>query len=312
MEKKNSAFDKIVTVILLAICLFLVFLIARHYLGNKTSNVQTVNQQNQAANSNVVNVSTTEIGTSTFIKTTILGADLENSMDTVNLYSSELEGKITAIYLAVGQEIKAGDVIAVVDPSSAGSVYKPTEVKSPIGGTIYSVSSYVGQQVSTSTVLATIGSAGDLEVVANMSERFLSSLSIGMKATFTTSAWPDDPINATVKAISPSVDSSNRTFKVTLGIDAKDSRLKEGMYVKLKLEVEHIENAIVVPTKAIDTYLGENVVYIVENEQAKRVNVTLGSFNDTDTVVTSGLKEGDLLIIAGSVTDQSPVSIVKE
>jgi multidrug resistance efflux pump len=79
------------------------------------------------------------------------------------------------------------------------------------------VDSYVGQTITTSTVLGTIGSAGDLQVVVNLSERFLSTVSVGMKATFTTMAWPDEPFDdATISSISPKINASNRTFQVTL------------------------------------------------------------------------------------------------
>ncbi len=306
--ERKSTLDKVATIILLGICLFLTFLVGRSALGAKKSGPAL----QQVEKTNTVNVITRQLEPTLFEKKTTVGGDIQDSIDTQNIYSTEISGTITALYLQEGQSIKAGDVIATVDPSSAGETYKAGDVTARINGIVYSVDSYVGEKITTSTVLGTIGNAGDLEIIAYLPEQYLSTVSVGMKAEFTMSAWPDDKITATVKAISPNVDSTSRAFKVTLTVDGDEPRLKVGMYVRLKLTTESLENAITVPTSAITTYLGQDVVYIVEDGTAKRVSVTRGSNNDTETVITDGLKAGDVLITSGSVTDGTPVNIVTD
>ena len=307
---KPGLLDRIVTIVLLGICILLAYLIAKPLVFG-AANANGNHSAPSAGGETVVNVSTYTATPSSFVRTSTMGAQLEDSMDVHSLYSTEVSGTLTALDMVVGQEVKAGDVIATVDPSSPGETYKPTAVKASLGGTIFSVDSYVGQKISTGTSLATVGSSGELEVVAHVAERYLSTLKVGMKASFTTSAWPDEPISATVKTISPTVNTTNRTVKVTLSLDKPDSRLKEGMYVSLKLTIEEIDGALSIPSTALATYLGENVVYVVDGAHAKRVPVTLGSHNDTETVITSGLEAGDQVITAGSVTDGSRISVVK-
>ena len=84
----------------------------------------------------------------------------------------------------------------------------------------------------------------------------------------------------------------------------------DGMYIKLNLETEHIDNAMIVPSAALDTYLGDDVVYVVEDGAAVRKTVETGSSNDTETVILSGLDEGELVITAGNVTNGTPVNVV--
>lgn len=308
--KKTSKLNLITTIVLLVICVFLAFLIGKTYLGKKnTAGNEPMKAQ---TSSTIINVSTASLKPTTFIKETVIGADIVNTMDSVSLYSSDVAGKITKLDLAVGQNVTAGDAIAVVDPSTAGAQYKPSTVKASIGGKVESVDCYVGQSVSTTTSLATLVNAGELEIKATMAERYLSSVKVGMKASFTTSAWPEESFTATVKEISPTINKSNRTFTITLSIDKMDERLKEGMYVKLSLIVEQQDQVITVPTKSIGTYLGGSVVYLAVDGKAKRVSVTVGSANGSETVIKTGLAEGDELITAGSVTDGSQISIVKE
>lgn len=306
--KKRSKLDTFTTLVLLAICVFLAVLIGRDALEGAKGKQQ--NARRADAGSTTVNVSAITLEKTSFTRTASMGAELEDSLDAHNLYSSDVGGTLTAFTLVEGQTIKAGDVIGTVDPSTPGEVYKPTDIKASIGGTVYAVDGYVGERITTSTPLASVGSSGDLEVVANVAERYLSTIAVGMQASFTTSAWPNEPYTATIKSISPTVNTTNRTVKVTLSIDHPDARLKEGMYVSLVLTIERQEDVIVVPSTALGTYLGNPVVYVVEDGVAIRRPVTLGSANDTSTVITSGLAEGDVLVTAGSVTDHTTVSVV--
>lgn len=307
-KKPHSFLNTFTTLVLLGICVFLAYLIGKSVLEKAPQNQRS--QQNAPSTTASVIAYTVEPGD--FVRTSSFGAEIEGSMDSHKLYSTDVSGTITALYLEKGQSIKAGDTIAIIDPSSAGEIYKPSEVKASIGGTIYSVDSYVGEKVSTSTALATVGDSGDLQVVAKVSERYLSTLKVGMSATFTTSAWPDEPFKATVSSISPTVDTTSRTVEVTLKIDEKDARLKEGMYVSLTLTVEEQDDVLMVPTTAIGSYLGEPVLFVVQDGKAKRVSVTPGSANDTSTIIESGLQAGDQVITAGSVTDGVAVSVVQQ
>lgn len=307
-KKPHSFLNTFTTLVLLGICVFLAYLIGKSVLEKAPQSQRS--QQNAPSTTASVIAYTVEPGD--FVRTSSFGAEIEGSMDSHKLYSTDVSGTITALYLEKGQSIKAGDTIAIIDPSSAGEIYKPSEVKASIGGTIYSVDSYVGEKVSTSTALATVGDSGDLQVVAKVSERYLSTLKVGMSATFTTSAWPDEPFKATVSSISPTVDTTSRTVEVTLKIDEKDARLKEGMYVSLTLTVEEQDDVLMVPTTAIGSYLGEPVLFVVQDGKAKRVSVTPGSANDTSTIIESGLQAGDQVITAGSVTDGVAVSVVQQ
>ena len=82
------------------------------------------------------------------------------------------------------------------------------------------------------------------------------------------------------------------------------------MYIKINLETEHQENVMMVPSTAISEYLGDDVVFIVDNDVARRQIVTTGSSNGTETVILSGLSEDDLVITAGNVTDGTAISVV--
>ncbi len=308
----TNIFDRIITIILVLVCVGLAVAIGSHYLSTTSSTADALPPQ-AAENSQetIVNVSVIEATRGTFTKTSSMGAELASSQDTIDIQST-IAGEVTQLLVTDGQEIAQGDAIAIVDPSTAGSKYKATTVTSPSAGTIYDINSYVGEQVTTSTTLVTLGMTGDLQINASISERFLSTLHVGLKASFTTAAWPDEPYTATVTRISPQVNTTNRTVEVTLSIDNPDERLMEGMFVKLTLITDQQDNVLLIPTDSITTYLGEPVVYIVEDGVAKRVSIVTSDSDDNQSVVESGLSGGEQLITAGSVVEGTQVSIVKE
>lgn len=309
---QTSPFEKIVTIVLLLICLGLAGIIGLHYLSGSTSRSSTMQRPNQtSAGDTTVNVSVASVKRATFRRTTTLGAELASSRQEVSIHST-IAGSVTQISVQAGQTVQAGDALFTVDPSTAGSKYKSTTVTSPLSGTVYALDGYVGQHVNTSDTLLSLGMTGKLEIKANISERFLSTLQVGMKAAFTTAAWPDEEFSATVQSIGSQVNTTNRTVEVMLSIDTSDSRLKEGMFVKLNLITEQQDDVLLIPTDAITTYLGEPVVYIAVDGKAKRVAITTTSSDDNQSVVSEGLVGGEQLITAGSVVDGSSVKIIGE
>jgi multidrug efflux pump subunit AcrA (membrane-fusion protein) len=308
---KKPLFDKIVTIILISICIGLAAILANNLLKANSQNSQKPMQQSNSQTS-TINVSVEQATVGTFTKTTTFGSEIESSFDTVSLTSPLVGGKLTSLTIKEGDILEAGSIIGTVDPSTAGNQYKATPITAAIAGTVFSVDSYIGQQITTSTVLATLGNAGKLQIVAHLSERYLATVHVGSKATFVTAAWPDESMGATVESISPSINASNRTFEITLSLDKEDSRLKEGMYVKLDLVTEDLDNCITIATDAINSYLGEPVVYVVEDGKAKRVAITTTSSDDNKSVVTSGLTGTEQVIVAGSVVDGSSVKIIGE
>ena len=69
----------------------------------------------------------------------------------------EIGGKIKNIYVSLGSQVKKGDLIVKVDPSSPGMQYALNPVYAPIGGTITKMPVKQGATVSMNTVLTTIG-----------------------------------------------------------------------------------------------------------------------------------------------------------
>lgn len=213
-------------------------------------------------------------------------------------------GKVTNILVNVGDLVQRGQTIAYVNPLRVGAVYNDSPVNSPISGRITSLPTTIGSTVGQSSPIATVARTDDLEIKINIAERFISRISDGQKATVTFDAYPSVDFGATVKEISPVLDTATRTMSVKLNFDKKDSRIKVGMYGRVKLVTESVKNAIVIPSSAIVTREQKTYLFVADEHTEKRatvklVPVTVGLTVDNKTEITEGLKAGDEIVVKG-------------
>ena len=76
--------------------------------------------------------------------------------------------------------------------------------------------------------------------------------------------------------------------------------LREGMSVTAEIETQRIENAVLVPIRAIQGRRGEQTVTVLEGEAQVSRPVRLGERNDQYVVVVEGLSAGETVVIPES------------
>ena len=228
-------------------------------------------------------------------------------------------GKITNILVKVGDMVRLGDTIAYVNPLRAGVVYNDSPVKAPISGRVTSLPVTVGSTVSQSSLVAKVARTDELEIRINIAERFVSRISNGQKATVTFDAYPGVVFGAKIFEVSPVLDTATRTMGVKLRLNPPDSRVKVGMYGRVKLVTESVKNAIVLPVSALVARDGKDYVFVVttpksgENAAAVSIRqVTKGILVDNQVEITKGLEADEEVVIKGQtlLNDGAKVNIV--
>lgn len=257
---------------------------------------------------NTVTVSAKTIVPETIRSTVKINGEVE-SKSSINIYP-DTSGKVTEILKGLGASVKKGEIIAYVDPSKPGSAYAVNPVASTVTGTVISMPVTPGDTVSSSTVIAAVGSLRDLKITVYVSEKYSGYLKEGLSAYVSFTSMPGEEFSAKVTSVSPVVNNLNRTIETELELDKYDPRIKPGMFATVSLVIQEADNSFVVPKSAIKTYNTDSTVFVIsENNTAQRVTVTTGMSNDNDIQITSGLEEGMQVITAGSATEGSPVKI---
>ena len=312
---ENNKKKKIVTIVLVVlIAVLAVLIIVQRTVGfGKKSSGFSGFSSGAGAQAQAVNVRVEKAVPAVFTKKVNFNGELSRNESSKNI-GSDVAGTVVNVFVKRGDYVKAGDVVAQVDPSSPGSQYKVRDVVANVSGTVLSVDAYVGQKVNSGATLASVGNPSTLILKMNIPEKYLSAVHEGSRAYFTTAAWPEKEYSAVATYVGTSVSSSSRTVEYEFAIQDSDSKLLEGMYVKADVVVYENGSAITVPTTALTTYLDNDVLYIAQENggkyTAKRVYVTKGVADDSRTEIISGLSSGDLVIVAGSVIEGSLINIV--
>lgn len=326
-QKKTSgkAFDRIVSIILLGICAALALGIFTKVAAAGTKGASAMpaaaggmgagapggmpsGASGAKAAANLINVSAEKVHYGTYEKSVTLDGDVVTASKSVNVVP-QVGGTVKELYVKEHESVTEGQLLGYVDASKPGNYYKPSAITAPITGTVDSLNVIVGTEVSATTALMVIAQPTSLKITTDLPERYVSKVEKGMNATFTSVAYPGEVFTGKISYVGKELNTKNRTLPIEIAIE-KQNLLKAGMYVEIQMVVESQANVLLINSDAVKNYIGEKVVYVVENGVASRRTVTIGSDNGNETIILSGLKPGETVITAGSVTDGSQVKVL--
>lgn len=117
-----------------------------------------------------------------------------------------------------------------------------------------------------------------------------------------------------VRVISNEIDSTTGTVKLKATFNNDDNKLFPNQFVNVKLQTGELNNAIVVPSAAIQTSTAGQYVFVIDQKSvAHKVMVKVGpQTEDGKTAILSGVKTGQKVVTTGvdSLGNGSKVNIV--
>jgi len=239
------------------------------------------------------------------------------SGSTIDVYS-EAAGKVTDIYVSVGQRVSRGSQIAAVDPSRPGMTFRQNIATAPIGGTVVAIPAQVGMTVSQAVPLVRISGGGALEIKLSIAERFISRMAMNQPCEITLDAWPGEIFRGSISEVSPTVDLASRTMEIRVNVRDTSSKLKPGMFAKVRVVTERKNNIVKIPAAAVINRFGEQFVYVIAkdndgNDIVKKTIIKPGILIDNIMEIQSGLEASDEIVIRGQtlLDDGSRVNIIE-
>jgi len=239
---------------------------------------------------------------------------------TVDVYS-DAAGKVARVYVSVGQRVVKGARIAAVDPSKPGMVYQWGTAFAPISGTVVALPAQVGMTVSQAVPLARISGGSGLEIQLYVAERFISKMAMNLPCEITLDAWPGEVFQGSISEIAPTIDPASRTMEIRINVNNTGSKLKAGMFAKVKIITERKKNIVKIPATAMLNRFGEQYVFVVgvdpENPQQKNVKkriVAPGILIDGVLEIQNGLVAGEEIVVRGQtlLEDGAWVNVIEQ
>lgn len=240
-------------------------------------------------------------------------------------------GEITNLNVSVGSRVSAGAVLAAIGGESAEnsladaalavqnaqlSLQSAQEaldsytITSPISGTVIEKNLKAGDQLNggDSGAMAVIYDLSQLELQMDVSELDIGQIQPGQTVEITAEALPGQTFTGVVEKVSVNGTTTDgfTTYPVTILL-SEYGDLNPGMNVSAHIIVERAENALCVPAEAVNgdgTVLvagegafAEDGVTIADPSKIESRPVTLGRGNQDFVEITSGLEEGETVLL---------------
>ena len=173
-------------------------------------------------------------------------------------------------------------------------------------GVITSEDADTGQVVAAGQAVYGLAWSGDTDVTLDAAASDLTRLAIGQSATVTFPALPGKSFDARVREITPSADPQSRTYRVKLTLSQPGPFVRLGMTGEATLQPPTLPAggaaavSFNVPSTAIFHQGSSPAVWVLgANNQLELRPVTVRSYSDHSTIIGSGLKDGDVVVLAG-------------
>lgn len=218
--------------------------------------------------------------------------------------------------VAAFETANADVVIGEADLTQAEMVLGYTAVKSPISGYISQRNVDIGTLVGPNgkSLLVTVVKTDTVRIDFSMTALdYLRSkdrnINIGgidstknwdSYVTVTLADGREYPYKGLVDFADPQVDPQTGTFSVRAEMPNKDRELLPGQFTRVKMLLDVREDAVVVPSKALEIEKGGAYVYVVRPDNiVERRFVEIGPETDNKTVIERGLAKGEKIVVEG-------------
>jgi HlyD family secretion protein len=185
-------------------------------------------------------------------------------------------------------------------------------IRSPIAGVVLKKYRELGDTINYggqvqagggATDVVQIADTGDTRAEVDVNEVDIGKLAVGMAASVVPNAYPERPFDASVAKLYPEADRQKGTVKVEVQLREPDLRIvKPEMSVKVSFLERRtpakVGALVSVPKSALLAEGSAPYVWRVEGGVARRTPVVAGGELENGIEVRSGLKDGDVVVIA--------------
>lgn len=183
-------------------------------------------------------------------------------------------------------------------------------INAPIAGRISAAAVKVGNFVrqADSTPMATINQMAPVYVTFTVPQKVLPDIrrALAAKTATVAAAIPGEqkPASGQVSMIENTVDPATGMATIRATMPNRDERLWPGTLVTTELTLRS-EEAVVVPTDAVQVSQTGSFVFLVDNGVAKVRHVEVGRQVREETVIKSGVKGGETVVTDGQLRLQN-------
>jgi len=217
--------------------------------------------------------------------------------------STRIAGRIVDLKAYIGDEVKQGQTLAILESRQPGNPPPKIELKAPISGIIVETHIKKGQPVEPENELLDITDRSELWAIAHVPEDYVSQIDVGRVANIHIPAIGKENIQSKLLKYSTEADDKNGTLNAIFKINNSEGILRPNLRADFHFITKTKENVLSIPNSALQGTKEKPVVFVKDfeiNNAFVKVPVITGESNDNFTEIIQGLFEGDDVITTGS------------
>jgi len=174
-----------------------------------------------------------------------------------------------------------------------------TVVRAPFGGRVTVRHIQRGQHIRQGDQLFQITDFDPLIARIYLSETDVAGLQPGTPVRILLNANPGFELDASIRQISPVVDTATGTVKVTIEATSPPSEVRPGSFVSIHVVRETHESALLVPREAVLRELQSSHVFVANGDTVSKRTVTVGLEESGEVEILEGIERGERVVVAG-------------
>jgi multidrug efflux system membrane fusion protein len=198
-----------------------------------------------------------------------------------------------------------------------------TKIRAPITGRVGLKQLDVGNLVAANdtTALLVITQTKPITVVFTLPEKDLSAVIARYHSgdKLPVEAWDrgDIKLQATgvLASLDNQIDVTTGTLKFKARFENQDEVLFPNQFVNVRLRADTLKHAVLVPSAAVQFGTNGTFVYVMDGDKKVKIRqLVAGASDESSTVITSGLAEGERVVLEGTdrLKEGSEVEVVND
>jgi len=177
------------------------------------------------------------------------------------------------------------------------ALLEKTVLRAPFNGIMGLRQVSLGAYVSPSTLIATLQQLDKIKIDFTVPEEYHAIIKKGAIVDVDIDASKQTKAKAQIIAVEPQINQLSRNLIVRAIL--LNAKANPGGFVKVSINNGVDKKAIMVPTNSLIPNDKDNQIVLVKDGKARFVNVGTGARKANNVEITSGVKEGDTVVVTG-------------
>ena len=198
---------------------------------------------------------------------------------------------------------------AVAQADNIRAIIAKKTIRAPFSGVLGIRLVNLGQILSAGDAIVSLQSLDPIFVNFSLPQQQLSRIRTGLTVRVESDALPGQSVEGTITAINPEVETATRNIKIQATLKNTQHLLRPGMFATATVVLPEKDTVLAIPVTAVLNAPYSDSVFIVEDDKndknsppakvARQQFVRLGVRRGDFVAVTSGLKQGEIVVSTG-------------